>query len=172
MNNLGANLHEEAFRLCPVTGSATRMHGVWTADSTRLPVAPHSASAASPTLLPQIWLPPMKRTNGISSSRPSFSGLAAVPPQHGRRSTLPLLQSDPDRILCLIIAVAPATLRQNLYESVAVCILTCKQACRVNVSYADPDSIRSCPSPIFLGALEKPWSFGSDAGASCLDNLG
>lgn len=35
-NNLGANLHEEAFRLCPVTGSATRMHGVWAAafDST------------------------------------------------------------------------------------------------------------------------------------------
>lgn len=32
LNNLGANLHEEAFRLCPVTGSATRMHGVWTAD--------------------------------------------------------------------------------------------------------------------------------------------
>lgn len=87
-----------------------------------------------------------------------------VPPCHCYRAI-------PTRILCLIIAVAPATLRQNLYESVAVCILTCKQACRVNESYADPDGIRSRPSPIFLGALEKPWSFGSDAGASRLDNL-
>lgn len=85
---------------------------------------------------------------------------------------MPLLHAIPTEFLCLTIAVGAATLRQNLHESVAICVLAREQACRVNQSYADPDGIRSRPSPIFLGALEKPWGLGSDTGASCLDNLG
>lgn len=105
--------HLEPYR--PVPESRNLAHGIDRQDpqsacaacglpvSTRLP----AASAAAPTRL----LTPRKRKNGPSSSTaPSVAcqlyrvSKVDVPPCHGYSAT-------PTRILCVIIAVAPATLR-------------------------------------------------------------